>query len=415
MPKFEKTIVREGKFRQWNENTKQYEMVEVTPERLEKLRGNFQKQLSLGMKIPAPWKHDFDITVLSTGDNGLLEDSSTNAGFWEDLVIKTLDNGKKGLVGIIDAPGDPNDLTSPAGKIGTSVKDTSIYTRKNLPITSGVDKEEFLDEGIMHIALVTHPIELNQENFKLLDTNDLHLVMSNMVPDVEEPGEQTESEDETENSSSLGQLIEDLKNCCKLFLPADTSVDNIVQNLSIAVGQYKLLHSEDASSPNSDSFKVEPLLMSHLDPSQIKALVDGKVINPKTNKAYVAEDFNTTQTPSNAQDVQTQLIMSAMQNSMQADRRKGYRTRIDSLLATGRTTKTFADSHLYPQADAYNIEFRDGQVVTPNVESLLMNLESMPAPEHQSSVNLIMGSGANDDQASDKEIEDMAKYMASLV
>lgn len=416
MPKFEKTIVQEGRFRQWNEQTNKYEMIDVTPERLEKLRNNFKKQMALGMKIPAPWKHDFNVTVLTTGENGLLEDSSVNAGFWDDLVVKTLDNGKKGLVGIIDAPGDPDDISTPAGKVGKTVKDTSIYTRKNLPITSGVDKEEALEEGIMHIALVTHPIELNQENFKLLESNDLHLVMSNMVPEVEEPEDQNESEDESDSSSSLGQLIDDLKNICKLFLPADTSIDNIVQNLSIAVGQYKLLHSEDSSSSNSDNFKVEPLLMSHLDPNQIKALIDGKVVNPKTGKSYVAEDFNTPSTPAtSSQDIQTQLVMSAMQNSMQSDRRKQFRTRIDQLLATGRTTKSFADTQLYPQADSYNIEFKDNQVATPVIESLLMSLESMPAPENQAHVNLVMGNGANDSSVTDAEVEDMAKYMAGLV
>lgn len=412
MPKFEKTIVTEGKYRQWDDVQKKYVYVTLTADRIRSLSSSFQKMKEKGIRVPAPWKHDFEITSLVEGDNGLLEDSTKNAGFWDDLVAKVTDNGKYGLVGIIDAPGDPEDPNTPAGKVGKTVKDTSIYTRKNVPITSG--SEDVLEEAIMHIALVTHPIELNQDNFKLKDNTETHLVMSNMVSDVEEPGEQSESEDESVNSSSLGQLIEDLKNICKLFLPADTSVDNIVQNLSIAVGQYKLLHSEDASSPNSDSFKVEPLLMSHLDPTQIKALVDGKVVNPKTNRPYVAEDFNT-QPTQNGADLNTQLIMSAMQNSMESDRRKGYRSRIDNLLATGRTTKNFADTQLYPQADSYNIEFKDGQVVTPIVESLIMSLESMPAPETQKVANLIMGNGANDSEVSETEMDEMAKYMASLV
>jgi len=416
MVKFEKVIVQEGKFRQWNEHLKQFEMVEVTPERLKKLRDNFQKQLGLGMKIPAPWKHDFNITTLSTGENGLLDDSTANAGFWETLEIKTLPkSGKQGLVGVIDVPGDPKDPETPAGKIGTSVKDTSIYTRRNLPITSGVDKEEFLDEGVMHIALVTHPIELGQENFKLLKDNDLHLVMSNMVSD-DEPSEKTESEEDSENGLSLlPQLIDDLKNVCKLFLPANTSIDNLAENLSIAVGQYKLMNSsEDGSGVKTDSFQVEPLLMSHLDSSQVEALIQAKVINPKTGKAYAKEDFS----PNPQQpDTQTQLVMSAMQNSMQADRRKGYRTRIEHLVSSGRTTKAFADTNLYPQADAYNIEFKDGSVSTPMIESLIMSLESIPAPE-RTSHTLVMGSGVTDsdgDNTDVAELEDYAKYMARLI
>jgi len=412
MPKFEKTVLTQGKFRQWNEATKKYEFVEVTPERLQKLSDTFQKMKAKGMKIPGPWKHDFDITALSTGDNGLLEDATVNAGFWDSLVAKTLDNGKMALVGTIDAPGDPNDPNTPAGKIGTLVKDTSIYTRKNLPITSGVDKEELLEEGIMHIALVTHPIELNQENFKLQDSNDVHLVMSNMV----EESEQDDTEEESEqNSSSLSQLILDLKNVCKLFLPASTTIDNLAENLSIAVGQYQLLNSEDASGVKPDSFKVEPLLMSHLDPTQVDALINGKIVNPKTNKPYAREDFSSSPSPeADKAGSQNLLIMSAMQNQMQLDRRKGYRGRIDNLVATGRTTKAFSDAQLYPQADSYNIEFKDNQIVTPVVETLLMSLESMPAPTQPEVSGLTMGSldDANVDQ---KEIDDMAKYMASLV
>jgi hypothetical protein len=411
MPKFEKTVLTQGKFRQWNEATKKYEFVEVTPERLQKLSDTFQKMKAKGMKIPGPWKHDFDITALSTGDNGLLEDATVNAGFWDSLVAKTLDNGKMALVGTIDAPGDPNDPNTPAGKIGTLVKDTSIYTRKNLPITSGVDKEELLEEGIMHIALVTHPIELNQENFKLQDSNDVHLVMSNMV----EESEQDDTEEESEqNSSSLSQLILDLKNVCKLFLPASTTIDNLAENLSIAVGQYQLLNSEDASGVKPDSFKVEPLLMSHLDPTQVDALINGKIVNPKTNKPYAREDFPSSSPEADKAGSQNLLIMSAMQNQMQLDRRKGYRGRIDNLVATGRTTKAFADAQLYPQADSYNIEFKDNQIVTPVVETLLMSLESMPAPTQPEVSGLTMGN-LDDDNVDQKEIDDMAKYMASLV
>jgi hypothetical protein len=412
MPKFEKVVLTEGKFRQWNEATKQYEIVEVTPARLEKLSSNFQRQQAKGMRIPGPWKHDFNITALSTGNNGLLEDSTVNAGFWDSLVTKVLDNGKTALVGTIDAPGDLNDPNTPAGKIGTVVKDTSIYTRKDLPITSGVDKEEVLEEGIMHIALVTHPIELNQENFKLQNSNDIHLVMSSMV---EEPEKQDPEEEPAQSSSTITQLIIDLKNVCKLFLPANTTIDNLAENLSIAVGQYQLLNSEDASGVKPDSFKVEPLLMSHLDPTQVDALINGKIVNPKTNKPYAKEDFSSSPSPEvDKAASQNLLVMSAMQNQMQADRRNSYRGRIDNLVATSRTTKAFADAQLYPQADSYSIDFKDNQIVTPIVETLLMSLEAMPAPTQSDTSGLTRGI-LEPDSANEQEMTEMAKYMASLV
>lgn len=410
MPKFEKTILTEGKFRQWNEATKKYEIVHVTPDRLRKLSDNFQKQQSKGMKIPGPWKHDFNVTALTTGDSGLLEDATVNAGFWDSLVAKTLENGKMALVGTIDAPGDPNDPNTPAGKIGTLVKDTSIYTRKDLPITSGVDKEELLEEGIMHIALVTHPIELNQENFKLQNSNDIHLVMSNMV----EESEQSEPEEESvSDNSSLSQLVTDLKDVCKLYLPTNTTIDNLIENLSIAVNQYKLLNS-DSTNQNPDTFEVEPLLMSHLDPAQVDALITGKVVNPKTGKPYAKEDFSSK--PSEAQpDIKTQLVMSAMANSMQTERRKAYRTRIGQLVASGRTTQAFAESNLYPKADNYVLQFDNDQIVEPMIESLIMSLESVPAPVKNEAEQPLVMSHTEDSGMDDETRKKQASYMASLV
>lgn len=409
MVAFEKTILKEGKYRQWNETLKKYEFVPVTRERLQNLVQTFTKMKSSGMKIPGPWKHDFGITALSIGDNGLLADSTQNAGFWDDLTTKIDSDGKMALVGKIDAPGDPNDPNTPAGKIGTIVKDTSIYTRRNVPLT---DQNDTLDEAIMHIALVTHPIENGQSNFQLKE-EESNLVMSNMVDDEDLAKEQSEDDDES-NPTNLTQLVEDLKNICKLYLPPSTTIDNIVENLSIAVGQYKLLNSsEDGSGVKTDSFQVEPLLMSHLDATQIDALIQGRVTNPKTGKAYAKEDFATAQ-PSQP-DTQTQLVMAAMQNSMQADRRRSYRSRIDSLVGSGRTTKAFADSNLYPQADGYNIEFKDGAVDTPMIESLIMSLESIPAPE-RAAHTLVMGSNvADEDNISDTELQETAKYMASLI
>jgi hypothetical protein len=405
MPKFEKTILKEGKYRQWNEKTNKYQFVEVTPARIKKLVDTFNTMKSKGIKVPGPWKHDFDINAFTTGDNGLLTSSADNAGFWEDLTAKIMEDGKLALVGTIESPGDQEDPNTPAGKIGTVVQDTSIYTRKNVPITDGSD--EVLEEAIMHIALVTHPIELNQENFRLKNENDSCLVMSQMV------GESDSS------PAMLSQLITDLREICKLYLPADTTVDNLIQNLSIAVNQYKLLNSDEGS--DQDSFKVEPLLMSHLEQSQIDALINGKVVNPKTSKPYSKEDFSSSplQEKSGSDNSEMLLVMSAMQNSMQSDRRKGYRSRIDTLVESGRTTKAFADQTLYPQADSYNIEFKEGQVVTPNIEGLIMSLESMPAPVQAKSPEsnlLVMGSTWDASSQEDAgKIAETAKYMATLV
>lgn len=405
MPKFDKVILKEGKYRQWNDKKKTSEFSEVTPNRIRKLVDTFQKMREKGLKVPAPWRHDLDMTAFSMGSDGILGTSTENAGFWDNLTVKILEDGKTALVGTIESPGDPNDPNTPAGKIGTIVQDTSIYTRKNMPLT---DSQEVLEEAIMHIALVTHPIESNQQNFQLCkDENDSHLIMSRMVGEMEE------------NPAMISQLVNDLREVLKINLPSDTDDDNLVKYLSIAVNQIKLLNSE--SNSGKDTFELEPLLMSHLDKTQIDALIDGKIVNPKTNKPYCKEDFAATSSfspPGESQEVL--LVMSAMQNSMQSDRRKAYRSRVDSLVESGRTTKTFAESNLYPQADNYNIEFKDGQVVTPMIESLIMSLETMPAPAKEVATSpsnmLVMGGDWKTDTEEDQsKIENTAKYMASLI
>ena len=416
MVKFAKTIVSEGKIRQWNENTKQFEIVEITKERIESLKENFQKQLNLGMKIPAPWKHDFNVTTLTTGENGLLEDSSINAGFWEGVKVKTLKDGRKALDCIIDAPGDLNDPNTPAGKISKSVKDVSIYTRKNIPITSGVEKEEFLNEGIMHIALVTHPIELNQENFSVLQENEGYLVMSNMAEEPEESSNESEPEElEDSTNNSLTQLVNDLREVCKLYLPATTTIDNLVENLSIAVNQCKLMN-DNTSSPDSETYNVEPLLMSQFEQSQIEAIVKSGAVNPKTGKVFAKEDFASQASQPTQTQVQNDLVMSALQSNIQNDRRKNYRTRIDQLVATQRTTKAFADTKLYPEAENYTLQFADNKIVEPVIESLIMSLESIPAPEKSSEEYRPLVMSHSDLSTADEEaIKKQAAYMASIV
>ena len=418
MPKFEKIILKEGKFRQWNEQTKEYEYVTVDKARLDKLEQSFQKITKKhGMKVPAPWKHDLDMTILTSGDGGLLAKSTDNAGFWESLKVQKCQDGKYGLVGIIESPGAEDDPNTPAGKIGSIVKDTSIYTRRNVPLTSG--GEEVIDEAIMHIALVTHPIENGQENFQLRP-DDAQLIMSNMVEDEKSETEsESEETEDTVGGASISQLVNDLRDIYKLYLPTTTTIDNLIENLSIAVNQYKLLNSE--ASPETETFEVEPLLMSHLSVKQIEALISSKTVNPDTGKPYEKADFKVDPVTPQV-DTQSQLIMSAMQNSMQTERRKGYRSRVDALVKSNRTTQAFADSNLYPQADSYNLEFSNGQVVTPVVETLLMALEAMPEPtvvtdaSKQFVETLVMGSDwQSENTDNNTQIENIAKRMAARI
>jgi hypothetical protein len=329
---------------------------------------------SLGLKIPAPWKHDFGITAFTKvqeGSGGLLEDSSKNAGFWDELFSQVNpETGKTELVGYVEAPGDPNDPSTPAGKIGTSVKDTSIYFRKDYVLTD--DSGKTLSNVPMHIALVTHPIEPNQSNFEPQDGADYYIAMSELVVDTD-----------------LGELAKLLQNVAGVYIPSNTTADTLAINLTIALNQKALSMKETdedgdgkSSNPSNNHFETEPLIMSKLDQTQIDVLLATKAVNPTTGKPFTKEDLQgdlPEPTPSiPAKDDKNELIMSAMQNAMQDDRRKTYRSRINALVESNRADKAFADDQLYPMADNYSLRFESGNIVKPEIEVLIMSLEAMP-------------------------------------
>jgi hypothetical protein len=406
MPKFRKEIVTAGTYKQWDKEKQQWYNREVSPEFLQKLKSSFDRMTEKGLKVPAPWKHDLNIHAFAKIDGpnpsgGFLEDANQNGGFWENLETEVI-KGKTTLVGVIDAPGDVNDPNTPAGKVSKTVRDTSIYVRDKMPITDGSD--DYIENALMHIALVTHPIQPGQANFEALEDNASYLAMSQLV---EEPGDDADDDLDTGNYN-IPKLAEELKKCLKIFIPETTTIKNLIPNLMASIKQYEMLNN-DANSTDQ-IVKVDPIIMNQ---DQIKSLVDAKVVNPTTGKPYVNEDFKTS-SPSNTQN---EIIMSAIQTQFQSDRRTTFKSRIDNLINTGRTTKAFADSNLYPKAASYEIKIDAGQVAQSPLEEILMNLEAMEAKVTKAApVEVVMGGAPSDDtQYTEEETDKMAAYMAGLV
>jgi hypothetical protein len=410
--KFHKVIVTEGKYNQYNQLTGKYDLVkEVTQEDLKKTLETANKMQAKGLKIPAPWKHDFDITTFTKvqeGTQGLLEDSTKNAGFWDNLTLDFNDEGKLELSGDVEVPGDPDNADTPAGKVGTQVKETSIYLRDKYPLTDG--SGEVLEKALMHIALVTHPIEGNQTNFELMEENDSFIAMSQLLPE------------DTKDSSnaSISELIKELRDSCKLFVPPNTTVDTLVSNLLIAVGQYKLMSCDEDGDEDSDPAKsktsVEPLIMSKLSEAAVNKLLSQ--VNPDTNKPYTKEELGLGVVATVATDPKQDLIMSAMQTQMESDRRVQYRNKIDTLVENGQTTKAFADSNLYPQADAYCLQFEGSKVVTPALESIIMSLsqQEIRNKKVENGSIVMAGAGIEDfDNVAEADMDSLAESMASML
>lgn len=404
--KFEKVIVSEGRYRTYDAKTGKYTFKDVTSDDISEMAETFGKMKERGLKVPAPWKHDLDITFES-GDGGLLEDSTKNAGFWDSLMTRiNPKTNKTELVGTVEVPGDPDNPDTPAGKVGTSVKDTSIYLRRNYTMTD--DSGDSFENAPMHIALVTHPIEPNQENFELLESDDSYLAMSELVLDNE-----------------VSDLSDLLAKVAGVFLPANTSLETLAPNLRIALNQLALVQkrSEDTgsgspNSPENTTFKLEPLIMS-MTQEQRKSIVDTKAVNPVTGKPWTLADFSD-DPKDNAEVKELQMSLSAMKSSMQDDRRQGYRTRINTLVETGRCPKEVAEAQLYKQADEYTVQFNDGNIVQPALETVLMSLEALPStvkPKKQGEVvtgEYLSPEGLEDDLSEEEQLKIAQTMMAGL-
>lgn len=370
--RIEKEIVTEGRYLTSDDDGKM-SYKNLTREDIEGMKTTFDHMKSKGLSVPAPWKHDFGITAftkIKEGSKGVLDDSTQNGGFWTEMTTRENEEGKLVAVGIIEAPGDPEDPNTPAGKIGTTVKETSIYLRKKHPLTD--DSGEVLENVPMHIALVTHAIEPNQKNFELKD-GDYAIAMSQLVLD-DAP------------ASDFAELSRLLSKVAKIFLPNSTTMETLVGNLIIALEQKNLLSEEDSSSSPSNTFVMEPLVMSKLSKEQVDALVKANAVNPATEKPFTADELQALgadapkkeETPTST--TKADLMMSHMQAELQNDRRGNFRSRINTLIENGIVAQDVADKQLFPKADGYLLKFGESGVETPELETILMSLESIPKP-----------------------------------
>jgi hypothetical protein len=389
MAKFKKPIVSAGVFLVGNGNGGRH-TESITTKRLQHWANEFNRMRANGVLVPAPWNHNPNSLPVVMGNNGMLPDSANNAGFWDSLSVETTADGKSTLYGILEAPGDENDFSSPAGKIGKTVKETSIYARP-----SWVDgKENSYTDSIMHIALVTHPIEAGQGNFEPLNSGQTiamshcqQVFMSDDGGSKPDPvsgqpdpvNNEQKSAFQDKPTGDLGTLIEMLTSI-GIIIPKDTTDENLKERLSIAV-QQKLSGDEEEDEeegslrkpPKDAEQQSVPMTMSQT-PNQ-PAVIDSEVI--MAHPTYKAlSDQN-----------------KAMLNVMTNQARNARATRINSLIATKRVSKEYADLHLLPLLNGFQMSFDgEGKENISALDVTLNALEAIPAPQAPSNTPNAAGS-----------------------
>lgn len=421
MPRFVKDIVRAGRYKIGDR------FEEVTPERLQKWARNFSKQREAGLSIPAPCFHEKTKSIpafIGSDREGFLKKSTDNLGFWESLYY---DPDAKALRGVIDAPGDVNDPNTPAGKIGQTIRETSIYVAKQWQDGSG---RVWDDEPVMHIACVTHPVEGGQSNFQPASEDGLAIAMSfysEEESDKEEQGEPAPQKPEANGSAkkksfgsnkpeevhgseplevepnaanSIASLLPLLEKHAGVKLPTDTSDDNFVERLMVALTQLSANDEDEVDGgsvfqpPKEAGAKTAPFIMSFTTDQQ-KAIVAAKVVNPATGKPFTLEEIASATAPAQA-TITDDVLMSSptvgrllkttdgLMKTLTKTTADGFKVRIEALK---RKLGPKAVEHLVPMVEGLEMSFgSDGQPNKPQVALLLESLEE--AAKHIASSSL---------------------------
>lgn len=386
-------------------------METITEDRLRKWAESFKAMREKGLRVPAPWTHDDKASPVVVGSDGTLPQSDKNGGFWEKLWVEDQE-GVPTLFGELDAPGSAEDMSTPAGKIGKTVQETSIYVRPEFMDGKGNKWQD----ALMHIALVTHPVEPGQKNFEQV-TEGLALSMAMQThtmsknPDykgVDESqnnsGRDQPSDNGTGSVSNIKTLIDTLKRVAKIVLPDDTDESCLSERLLGALLQKEISETPEVDGPDTTKrkdpqlnttkkppegakLKTAPIIMA-LSETQIKAIVDSKVVNPVTGKPFDAAELNPVETPVEIDD---DTIMShpafaaqvsankALLGVLSAQKLGTLVSRIDSLIRAGKITKDYADKRLKPQLEGFQMSFgSDGKPQAHPVELILEGLESSP-------------------------------------
>lgn len=384
MAKFRKAIVSAGSYLVSDGNGGRHTQF-ITADRLSHWANQFKKMKKAGVAIPAPWLHTKDAVPVQMGNDGSLPRSDWNAGFWKDFVVKNNNQGVPTLYGVVEVPGDPNDVNTPAGKVGKTVTETSIYARPSF--TDGKGNE--YKDVIMHGALVTHPIEPGQENFEQVEeglviamSDCTGLLMSaDSTPFSQKGNEEYPGDDEEDESLDLENApTGDLKTVMELLskigviLPKDTTDENFKERLSVALQQKVSGDDEDdddegslTKPPKEADKESEPMLMS---------------TTPKTPE-ITAEVIMSHPAYKELESKNTQLF-GVMNNQAKAARG----ARINALIQSKRITKEYSDANLVPLLNSFQMSFdSNGNEVLTALDVTLKALEAIPAPAASTTVD----------------------------
>lgn len=382
MAKFVKPVVKAGKYVVSTPNGGRAEAT-LTVDRMAKWVDAFNRLKAKGYRTPAPFDHLLEASPFRVGQ-AMNVPADKNGGFWNRLWL----DGET-LMGELESPGKASDHNSPASKVGTTVKETSVYAVPKWKDGTGEEYEEVLS----HIALVVNPIEPGQANFQPVE--GIALAMSQHIEsgsDTRQPAangdegaDYDDMDDDDANPGSdqggiVKQIVKTLRDAeIGIDLPDDTNETNVLERLLVAARQKCVAkpQQQQQQPPQPPQPKPAPSL---------KKPPEGAVKEPTGVTMSTTPNPNPTPSPEHAllmsqvealkaQNAQlTGLLMGSEANARAA--------RIAGLLQSGRITKEYADKFLTPHLAGFQMSFgADGKPAKHVLDSLLEAVEAMPAPQ----------------------------------
>lgn len=305
-------------------------VVKYSPDELLEVVRNTKALMGKGYRVPAPWEHNRDITLSSLslkkgkivyGNDGLLDNPLKNAGYWEDFYVE---NGS--LVGVLEV-GNP-EIQS---KIGNEVRDVSLYIRDQYKDPFGGEHGKVL----MHVCLTGQPVAMGTSNFERQEV----CLSQSMMDSPESVLEADEGLDKLKN------LLKVLSQKLGLELPEYTTLDTLVEYLTVAADNYQPKQEATPPALPGKSPKDEEREIDE-PPEGSKKKADksvGGVIMSQEVEALKAE-LELLKKDRDSMSLQQEVLLSQVSQS----KLSVYETRIGALIAAQAISQEHADKFFKP-------------------------------------------------------------------
>lgn len=340
----------------------------ITKDRIKSWADNTNKLIELGFEVPAPYTHQdknkrFAFPVIKAGEDETLSDAysgtteyippawdvaNQNTGFWDKFEV----DADGALVGEADIVGEVNDVNTPAGKLGKTIRQTSVLVMPPRTVRGKDGQDHQIGEHLAHVAVCLHGREPGQSNFEPMTSVPTALAMSFTLAMDDITGTGLGPDPSKPKDEELYTAISLLRSALGVALPEDTTRENFLSSLKLVLTQ-KLADKQE--NEQEQGVNTRP--------------PDGQVKSPTMAMSQ------TTQTPAPSDKIEA-LLMSSFVKS----KRKELEDRAKKLVSTGRTSKEFADKNIFPAISALAMSSADllstGEFSKTATELLIEGLEA---------------------------------------